>query len=136
MINLLRRTHQIQQREMATQTDSNDIAASVFRYGSLVDLRTQWQALDRSDCPQRATVILMLDDRFAGHIPSLIARENYAPRLLIIAPSGRLPGATSIGDLALHASRYGWDSIEVYRGLEEAELPPAERCVMFRPDWA
>ncbi|SFJ39225.1 hypothetical protein [Planctomicrobium piriforme] len=112
----------------------------IVRYASLIELRDYWKALDRIDDALRLTVILVLGDNFCGHLPGLIRRTHPALRLLISSPSGRLPGLTSIGDLALHSSRYGWHLISVHRPLEDAvsagmsPLAWHERCVMFVPE--
>lgn len=108
-------------------------------YNSLLELRRQLQQLDVADA-RPLTVVLVLDDQFAGHLPSLIARNHLGFRLVLTA-STRLPGRLTIGDLAASSGALGWQQIVFHRDAQYAvpealsSMEPGERFVLCWPDW-
>lgn len=110
------------------------------RYTTLMDLRTALRAMEGT---ANMTVVLVLDDRFCGHLASLVARpvDRPAMRLVLAVGSGRLPGLETIGDLASGEAALGWHEIVLETDGEEAvggalaTLRPNERLVVFAPAW-
>jgi hypothetical protein len=125
------------------QTDTGSIfpeaSTTLIRYLEPKDLRAQWQKIDQPEDAWQLTVVLMLDQKFNSSLPGLIRRAHHGLRLLISSSTGRLPGTTSAGDLALHSMALGWDLISFHRTLAEAlaaasqPLTWNERRVLFFP---
>ncbi|WP_425616420.1 hypothetical protein NA78x_000066 [Anatilimnocola sp. NA78] len=110
-------------------------------YRSLIELRQQLEQIER---PAVTTVVLVLDDRQPVHLPSLIRRDEFAPRgyrLIVTTPARSLLGTTSAGDLALHSQSWGWELIRYEGDLPQAlqaarETTAAdEQLVVLAPAW-
>lgn len=113
-------------------------------YTTLMELRAALQTLDEH---RSATVVLALDERFCGHVASLIERRGPrsaarpALRLVLVVGSGRLPGLETIGDLAATGSALGWQEIVLESDAEPAlagaltTLRAEERLIAFVPSW-
>ncbi|MBA4019479.1 MAG: hypothetical protein C0483_20125 [Pirellula sp.] len=107
-------------------------------YTTLQELRAKLCELEHVT---QLTVVLVLDNRFAGHLSSLIERRRPAARLILAIESGRLPGWESIGDLLVTGSALGWREIVVERDIAGAvraadrTLRPGEHFVVFHPSW-
>src|SRR5688572_21729403 len=69
-------------------------------YSSLADLRATILSLESGLESEPEEVVLILDARFAGHLPSLLARANPGGRLVIVPLSGRTPH--DVGTCACH----------------------------------
>lgn len=88
---------------------------SVFRYLTLSELRSSLLALDN---PGNTTAIVVLDEHFKGHLPSLIERPEAAFRLVLVSLSG--VWSSSVAHLVLHSHRLGWDWIACERSASAA----------------
>lgn len=113
-------------------------------YTTLMELREELNALDER---RSATVVLALDERFCGHVASLIERRDVhtaarpALRLVLVVGTGRLPGLETIGDLAASGSALGWQEIVMESDADAAlagalaTLRTGERLIAFVPSW-
>lgn len=125
-------------------TTSARPAAELKPYTTLMELRAELNSLDER---RSATVVLALDERFCGHVASLIERRGArsaarpALRLVLVVGSGRLPGLETIGDLAATGSALGWQEIVLESDADAAlagaltTLRAEERLIAFVPSW-
>lgn len=108
------------------------------RYRTLIELR---QLLHSFAEPARTTVVLVIDSQMSVHLPSLLARDTFAFRLILTSSEGYLLGTTSPGDLALNARGWGWSSLAYVRGLPQAlaaareSTPADEQLLVLVPSW-
>ncbi|HTN74805.1 MAG TPA: hypothetical protein VL096_06140 [Pirellulaceae bacterium] len=110
------------------------------RYNSLVELRRMLNELDHARDLRPQTVVIVLDERFAGHLPTLVSRSNSGFRL-VLASGSRLPGLVTIGDLAATSGSLGWQQITFERDIATAvkeslqSTASGERFVLCWPAW-
>ena len=108
------------------------------RYQTLIELR---QLLHSFPEPARTTVVLVIDSQMTVHFPTLLARENFAFRLIVTSSEGYLLGAMSPGDLALNARGWGWSSVTYERGFPQAlaaareSTAADEQLLVLLPSW-
>ncbi len=110
---------------------------TVIAYDGLADLRRKLRSLDQGDVG--LNVILALEDRSRSDLASLLERETFANRLVIVRAAAHSLGLLSAADLVLLAPRLGWLRIEFGSDLAEeirrslAWLDDEERLVVLRP---
>lgn len=122
---------------------NHENAVRLHFYGSLIQLRRTLTHLTQDYDLPLATVVLVLDRHFSGHLPSLIQRSNSRSRLILVVESGfvPLPGTVTIGDLAAREGALGWQQIVFERDLEAAirgslqTLEPTETMIVLSPSW-
>jgi hypothetical protein len=109
----------------------------LLNYESLMELRAAWASLEGNARPR--TTVLVLDQNFAGHLPSLIRRDRPQRRLIIAAAEGALPHL-AIGELA-RGEAAGWSEIwcadDWRRAVDDAQrsLADGEELALFWPSW-
>lgn len=108
------------------------------RYRTLIELR---QLLHSFAEPARTTVVLVLDSQMSVYLPTLLARDTFAFRLILTSSAGCILGTSSPGDLALNARAWGWSSLAVVRGLPQAlavareSTAADEQLLVLVPSW-
>jgi hypothetical protein len=108
------------------------------RYRTLIELR---QLLRSFAEPARTTVVLVIDSQMSVHLPTLLARDTFAFRLILTSSEGCFMGTTSPGDLMLNARTWGWSSLAYVRGLPQAlaaareSTAADEQLLVLVPNW-
>jgi hypothetical protein len=89
-------------------TDAGPV--SFTSYASLLQMLEQ---LDGQDCEaaHNNTVILVLDERFCGHLPSMLDRENLGGKLIVASLSGQLPPLATCSHPEVISVALGWNQI-------------------------
>lgn len=111
----------------------------VRSYGSAAELRELWHRFEHGNACRPVLVVLVLDEILSGNLREVVRRRLSAGRLILVPCRGHWPGMDSAGDLALAASRLGWQSIEVRRDAGNAllsaatELGAEERLLVLVP---
>jgi hypothetical protein len=107
-------------------------------YDSQQSLREQCSRTDHSGT-DGMTMVVVLSEPFRGDLKSLVRRTHRAGRLILVSTQGWLSATTSPGDLALAASRLGWESIERQFTARDAvasasrSLAPGGKLVVVLP---
>jgi hypothetical protein len=95
-------------RAEALATDARPV-----RFTSYSSLLQMLEELDEQDCEaaQKNTVILVLDERFCGHLPSMLDRENLGGKLVVASLSGQLPPLATCSHPEVISIALGWNQI-------------------------
>ena len=108
------------------------------RYRTLIELR---QLLHDFPEPAHTTVVLVLDSQMSVYLPTLLARDTFAFRLILTSSSGYLLSTLSAVDLSLAARAWGWSSVAYERGLPLAlaaareSTATDEQLLVLVPSW-
>jgi len=111
----------------------------VLSYSSQTELKERLQDLEEN-AGANATVVVLLDESFNGHLPSLIRRKDPGQRIIITSKLGYLPGLVSRRDIAFRAGMLGWDSLSFIHNYEDAlekvrkSISQGERVVVLHPE--
>jgi hypothetical protein len=109
-------------------------------YESLIELRAALQTLDRPGWMHGMTVVLIVDDHFSGHLPSLVRRRHADGRLMLAKRRGDLLLPVELGNVADGAAACGWQRVtaaaNVHDALSAADASEdSERVLIFWPRW-
>jgi hypothetical protein len=109
-------------------------------YESLIELRAALQTLDRPGWMHGMTVVLILDDHFSGHLPSLLRRRHVDGRLILAKRRGDLLLPVELRNVADGAEACGWQQVTAAASFHDAlsaadALDDSERVLIFWPRW-
>lgn len=83
---------------------------SFVPYASLMQMLELLDEQD-SETAHSNTVILVLDERFCGHLPSMLDRENLGGKLVVATLSDQLPPLATCSHPEVISIALGWNQI-------------------------
>lgn len=100
-------------RDRAQTLGSSACPVSFASFASYASLLQMLEQLDEQDCEaaENNTVVLVLDERFCGHLPSMLDRENLGGKLVIVSLSGQLPPLATCSHPEVISVALGWNQI-------------------------
>lgn len=100
-------------------------------YTSLLEMMEHLDEIE-AEAGENATVVLVLDERFCGHLPSIIDRDNLGGKLVVASQNGKLPELATCSHPEVISVALGWRQIRFTTDAWQAIQDEAEKAAPGR----